>query len=82
LEKNGSNIKTSTIYIQLLNEGTTVYRPALGEILGNGIYKILATENYDPEDEEWEFLPGSIVKCENKKLERGIFLVAVSKIEN
>jgi hypothetical protein len=27
------------------------------------IYKLLPTSNYDPEDEQWQFLPGTIVHC-------------------
>ncbi len=32
--------------------------------LGDNVYRILRPSDYDPEDEEWQFLPGSIVKCE------------------
>ncbi|MCE5200774.1 MAG: hypothetical protein ABFD54_13030 [Armatimonadota bacterium] len=54
---------TEKIYIQLLNEGTVVYRPTLGVVVSEGVYRVLPTENYDPEDEVWEFLPGDTVKC-------------------
>lgn len=54
---------TETIYIPLLDEGTTVSRPTEGEPLGNGVYRVLPTSNYDPEDEVWQFTPGSIVVC-------------------
>jgi hypothetical protein len=32
--------------------------------LGNGLYKILPTPDYDPEDEDWEFVPETIVRGE------------------
>jgi hypothetical protein len=53
-----------TIYIKLLDEGTDVARPVECADLGNGLYRILATPGYDPEDERWEFPPGSIVRIE------------------
>lgn len=55
------------IYVQLLEEGTPTARPTQAVPLGNGLYKILPTPNYDPEDEIWEFPPGSIVRCETVK---------------
>jgi archaellum component FlaF (FlaF/FlaG flagellin family) len=57
----GSN--TSTIYVNLLDEGTTVVRPTQGALLGNNVYRVLATPDYDPDDEHWQFPPGSIVRC-------------------
>jgi hypothetical protein len=54
---------TEKIYIQLLNEGTVVYRPTLGAVVSDGVYRVLPTEDYDPENEVWEFLPGDIVRC-------------------
>lgn len=51
------------IYIQLLDEGTVVYRPTTGEQITDCIFKVLPTQNYDPEDEHWEFTPGKIVRC-------------------
>ena len=58
----GSN--TRTVYIELLDEGTTVIRPTQAEVLGGGdLYRLLQTSDYDPDDEHWEFPPGSIVRC-------------------
>ena len=54
---------TERIYIKPLDEGTEVYRPTLGVVVSEEIYRILATESYDPEDEVWEFIPGDIVRC-------------------
>lgn len=69
---------TIEIYIYLLNEGVEVWRPTQAVDLGNGSYKILATENYDPDDETWQFPPGSVVRGENKKLSEGTVLVAIA----
>ena len=66
-----------TIYIRLLDEGTEVFRPTLGEPLGQGAFKVLPTPNYDPRDEKWEFTPGSLVVCEKRKLEGEEVLVAM-----
>lgn len=54
---------TKTIYVELLDEGTTVARPTQGEALAGDVYRLLPTADYDPEDEHWEFPPGSVVRC-------------------
>lgn len=54
---------TQMIYVPLLDEGTTVVRPTQGAPLGGGLYRVLATSGYDPNDEHWEFPPGSVVRC-------------------
>ncbi len=53
---------TRTIYVPLLDEGTLVVRPTQGVSLGGDLYRVLATPNYDPDDEHWEFPPGSVVR--------------------
>lgn len=49
------------------------------------VFRVLKTEKYDPEDEKWEFLPGSVVRCEKKILsgasETSEKLVAVALAE-
>jgi hypothetical protein len=65
------------IYVRLLNEGTEVYRPTSATPLKENKYKILPAPNYDPETEDWEFKPGSIVRGEKRKLSGGKVLVAV-----
>ncbi len=59
----GSSTSAVEIFIPLLNEGTDVLRPTQGLVLGPNEVQILATPDYDPTVEEWEFLPGSKVKC-------------------
>jgi hypothetical protein len=53
----------SLIYVPLLDEGTPVVRPTQGVPLGKGLYRVLATPDYDPEDKHWMFTPDSIVRC-------------------
>lgn len=66
------------IYVQLLNEGVDVYRPTTAEPLENGLFRLNPTPDYNPEDEEWEFLPGTIVAGRVQSLYEGKLLVAVS----
>ena len=54
---------TVKIYVNLLEEGTPTMRPTFAEIAGEGLYRLLPTPDYNPEDEIWEFTPGTIVKC-------------------
>ena len=69
---------TVEIYIRLLDEGTECSRPTQALDLGNGMFKVLLTSNYDPSDEVWEFLPDSIVRSEVRRPEGKEFLLAVA----
>lgn len=73
--------KTETIFVQLLEEGTDTARGTQAVRLGDGLFKLLPTDNYDPEDEIWEFLPGSIVKCKATTDDKGNgILLAVEQV--
>jgi len=50
------------IYIPLVDEPAS--SPTQAIVLGENRYLILEPSDYNPEAEEWEFLPGSIVACE------------------
>lgn len=78
LEGQASNIKI--IYVRLLNEGADVVRPVDAIEMSSNVYKILESNKYDQEDEEWEFTPGTIVRCEEEKRE-GDILVAKEKVK-
>jgi hypothetical protein len=67
----------ATVYVRLLDEGVDTWRPVPATNMSNGLYRLLATENYDPEDENWEFLPGATVEAEVRQLSDGPTLVAV-----
>jgi hypothetical protein len=58
-----SSLKRDQIYIPLIDEGTEVIRPTFGLSLGGDTYRVLATPTYNPNDENWKFPPGSIVRC-------------------
>lgn len=60
----GSSTNPVEIFIPLLNEGTDVLRPTQGLPLGTDEVQVLATPDYDPTIEEWEFPPGSKVRCD------------------
>ena len=78
LEEKGSDINLIEIYVKLIGEGTMVFRPTHGELIGEGLFRLLPTEDYDPEDEAWEFLPGSVVRGEMRRLDGGEVIIAVS----
>jgi hypothetical protein len=69
--------KKVVIYVRLLGEGTEVFRPVQALELGNGLFRLEATSDYDPEDEIWEFVPGSDVRGEVRPFDSGQHLVAI-----
>ena len=70
----------TTIYVALLNEGTPVWRLVSAEAIGGGVFRIPPDAPWDREDEEWEFLPGEQVRCEQRVLSDGPVLVAVKRV--
>ncbi|GAB3781613.1 hypothetical protein GCM10028818_36060 [Spirosoma horti] len=72
------------IYIQLLGEGTRVFRPVPALLIEDGLYELRGHELYDPKDEIWEFPPGTLVLAEQRFLSGGAALIAVreSKTSN
>ena len=66
------------VYVRLMDEGTQVSRPTEAVELANGLYELLATEGYDPEDENWEFPPGSVVRVQKRSGTAGEYLLAVA----
>ncbi len=73
-------VDIASVYVQLLNEGTTCYRPAPFVQLGHDTVQLLAPPGYCPEDEEWEFVPGSVVRLAWKILSSGRVLVAAEEV--
>lgn len=72
---------TERIYVRLLNEGLDVWRPAPAWKIGQRTYIVLRPETYEPDDEQWEFLPGSAVECDTRELSGGASLVATRAAE-
>jgi hypothetical protein len=56
-----------TIYVELLDEGVTVYRPVEGTPESEGSFRLPDTA---PTDEHWRFEPGTRVICERQEIER------------
>jgi hypothetical protein len=68
------------IYIPLLNEGTKVVRPTRGIVLQPDVVRVLPTQDYDPALEEWEFPPGSTIRCVKENWEGREILVGRHRI--
>ena len=64
------------VYVRLLGEGTEVYRPVPAQQVSSSIFVLGGEDIYNPEDEEWEFLPGARVWVETKFLSGGPVLIA------
>src|SRR5687767_5419065 len=75
-----SSTNTIDIYIPLLNEGTDVLRPTKGLVLESDEFQVLATSDYDPKIEEWEFPPGTKVRCEIEEKNGRKLLVARQRV--
>jgi hypothetical protein len=69
---------TVEIHIRLLEEGSECSRPTQALDLGNGLFKVLPTPNYDAADEVWEFPPDSIVRSKINRSEGEEFLLAIA----
>ena len=61
--KRVSYTNTTTVYVELLDEGTFVMRPVEARPLTEHIFEILPSPDYDPDLETWRFAPGSKVEC-------------------
>jgi hypothetical protein len=73
--------ETCTVYVRLLNEGTDVFRPVSAVRFESSLFKLLKPNDYDAEDEEWEFEPNSIVRCDEQSVSRQRILVAVESVD-
>lgn len=68
------------LYIPLLNEGTEVLRPATGRFVGPDVVRVDVPGDYAPDVEEWEFPPGSEVRCIAEFRDGRQILVARSRV--
>jgi hypothetical protein len=75
-----SSISAVEVFIPLLNEGTDVLRPTRGIRLAPNEVEVLATPDYDPAVEEWQFPPGSKVACATEVRDGRKLLVARHRI--
>lgn len=69
--------QTIPVYVELLDEATPTLRPAAAVPVENNLYRLLANADYDPEDEDWDFLPGSLVRLEKEPISDGEFAFVV-----
>lgn len=65
------------VYMPLMDEGASVWRPVPAWQIDRETFIVLRPEGYDPDDEKWQFPPGSTVVCEPKTLPDGTVLAAV-----
>jgi len=65
--------REAVIYLNLVGEGLNVLRTVRAENLGRDYYRIA---DVMPENEQWEFTPGQVVKCRKKALSNGKHMVA------
>jgi len=66
-----------TIYMPLLNAGTSVWRPVEATQLSADTYRV---EGEIPEDEEWAFSPGTTVRGSQKTFSDGEVGIAAIEI--
>ncbi|GAC1314791.1 MAG: hypothetical protein NVSMB14_15070 [Isosphaeraceae bacterium] len=71
---------TREVFVPLLNEGTHVLRPTQAMALGGMRFRLIEPAGYDPDDEQWEFPPGSAVECRVEILSGSEVLVAHSRV--
>jgi hypothetical protein len=69
-------VKT-TVYLELLEEGTPCWRPVNSESLGGDLYRIISEK---PEDEVWPFNTGDTVRCRPQHFQQGLGLVAYERV--
>jgi len=77
----GTDSSTEAIYVRLQGEGTSVYKPAQCLVQRAGVALLLTPSDYDPDDEDWEFKPGTMVRFESRALEGRQVRVAIAMAE-
>ena len=68
------------VQIYVLIPEDDAYKPVQATMVGENLYKILPTTDYDPANAEWEFVPGMLVRCEERSYREKRFLLAVEKM--
>jgi hypothetical protein len=69
-------MKTQTIYVYLLDEGTDVWAPVDAEHISEDVYRILGGRS---EVENAQFAPGTLVRCRPQTLSGGKVLLAFER---
>lgn len=68
------------VYVRLLGDGVEVARPVTAVRLPDGNWRLGNVLGYDPEDETWEFPPGTVVRCELVSNDSSVRLMAVARL--
>lgn len=55
------------VCVEVIDEGVETWRSTQAVALPNGLFKLLQPDNYNPEDEFWDFLPGAEVRLEKRQ---------------
>jgi hypothetical protein len=69
---------TTTIYVELLDEGVEVWRPVAASQVRDGVYRLGDKADVG---ERWAFPAGSLVRVEERDLSDGHVLVACATAE-
>jgi len=69
------------VFVPLVDEGTTVWRPIWASHVEKDIYRI-ESKNADLLDESWKFVAGQSVRCAPKKFGDSCGLVAVEAVDD
>ena len=70
---------SNVIYVRLLNEGVDAWAPAPARSIAPSVYEIIKPGDYNPEAEEWEFVPGTVVECEERVVGERRIIAAVRR---
>lgn len=75
--REGGSVISPTIYVELIDEGVDVWRPVEATANVDGTFRL---PDQAPDGETWRFAPGTLVRCELRKLADGEALVAVDTV--
>lgn len=53
-------------YVRLRDQGPAAFRATPAEMLAPMVARLLVPTDYEPDREQWEFEPGSIVRIEKR----------------
>ena len=69
------------IYVELLNEQTKVYRPVFAIKIKKDVYRLKGFRFFNPNEEQWKFKPGSVVRVESKLLNDVLVKIAIEEVK-
>lgn len=70
---------TETLHVRLMNLGSDAWALAVGRRVGLLTFEVVAPPAYNAAAEEWEFPPGTVVICEQRRDRREPRLLAVAR---